>query len=65
MAFYGRISYGLYMTNTMVFVYFGWFDRSISGYGTAGIFAVVVFRLAASTAVAAAMWYGFESQSSS
>jgi len=62
LAFYGRISYGLYMTHIMVFVYFGWFDRSMSPYGTAGILAVVAFRLAATTAVAAALWYGFESQ---
>jgi peptidoglycan/LPS O-acetylase OafA/YrhL len=62
LAFYGRISYGLYMTHIMVFVYFGWFDRSMNPYGTAGILAVVAFRLAATTAVAAALWYGFESQ---
>jgi hypothetical protein len=34
----------------------------MSPYGTAGILAVVAFRLAATTAVAAALWYGFESQ---
>jgi peptidoglycan/LPS O-acetylase OafA/YrhL len=62
LAFYGRISYGMYMTHIMVFVYFGWFDKSMSPYGAAGIFAVVAFRLAATTAVAAALWYGFESQ---
>jgi peptidoglycan/LPS O-acetylase OafA/YrhL len=62
LAFYGRISYGLYMTHIMVFVYFGWFDKSMSAYGMAGILAVVAFRLAATTAVAAALWYGFESQ---
>ncbi|MGC2161748.1 MAG: acyltransferase, partial [Silvibacterium sp.] len=26
LAFYGRISYGLYMIHIMVFIYFGWFD---------------------------------------
>jgi peptidoglycan/LPS O-acetylase OafA/YrhL len=62
LAFYGRISYGLYMTHIMVFVYFGWFDLRMNPYGTAGNLAVVAFRLAASTAVAAALWYGFESQ---
>jgi len=62
LAFYGRISYGLYMTHILVFVYFGWFDKNMSGYGTAGILAVVAFRLAATTVVATAMWYGFESQ---
>ena len=31
-------------------------------YGTAGNLAVVVFRLVATTAVATALWYGFESR---
>ncbi|MGD0830561.1 MAG: acyltransferase [Terracidiphilus sp.] len=62
LAFYGRISYGLYMTHILVFVYFGWFDQSMSTYGTKGIFAVVAFRLAATTVVATVLWYGFESQ---
>jgi hypothetical protein len=31
-------------------------------YGMAGNLAVVGFRLAASTAVATALWYGFESR---
>ncbi len=60
--FYGRISYGLYMTHIMVFIYFGWFDARMDGYGTAGNWAVVGFRLAATTAVATALWYGFESR---
>ena len=62
LAFYGRISYGLYLTHIMVFVFFGWFDHSMARYGAAGVLAVVVFRLAATTAFAAALWYGFESQ---
>jgi peptidoglycan/LPS O-acetylase OafA/YrhL len=62
MAFYGRISYGLYMTHIMVFVYFGWFDARMDRHGIAGNLAVVAFRLAACTAVASALWYGFESQ---
>jgi peptidoglycan/LPS O-acetylase OafA/YrhL len=60
--FYGRISYGLYMTHIMVFIYFGWFDARMDRYGTAGNWAVVAFRLAATTAVATALWYGFESR---
>jgi peptidoglycan/LPS O-acetylase OafA/YrhL len=60
--FYGRISYGLYMTHIMVFIYFGWFDARMSHYGVAGNLAVVGFRLAATTTVASAIWYGFESQ---
>ena len=62
LAFYGRISYGLYMAHISVFIYFGWFDLRMDPYGTVGNLAVVAFRLAASTAVAAALWYGFESQ---
>jgi peptidoglycan/LPS O-acetylase OafA/YrhL len=60
--FYGRISYGLYMTHIMVFVFFGWFDLRMDPYGIAGNLAVVGFRLVATTAVATALWYGFESQ---
>lgn len=62
LAFYGRISYGLYMTHIMVFIYFGWFDKRMDAYGMAGNLAVVGFRLVASTAAATLLWYGFESQ---
>jgi peptidoglycan/LPS O-acetylase OafA/YrhL len=62
LAFYGRISYGMYMTHIMVFIYFGWFDLRMAPYGVAGSLAVVAFRLAAATAVATALWYGFESR---
>jgi len=60
-AFYGRISYGLYMVHISVFIYFGWFDVRMDPYGIPGNLAIVAFRFAASTAVAAALWYGFES----
>jgi peptidoglycan/LPS O-acetylase OafA/YrhL len=62
LAYYGRISYGMYMTHIMVFIYFGWFDQRMNAYGTPGNLAVVAFRLAASTAVATLLWYGFESR---
>ncbi len=62
LAFYGRISYGLYMTHISVFIYFGWFDLRMDPYGAAGNLGVVAFRLAAITAVATVLWYGFESQ---
>ena len=62
LAFYGRISYGMYMTHIMVFIYFGWFDLRMDAHGKIGNLAVVGLRLAASTAVATALWYGFESQ---
>ena len=61
LAFYGRISYGLYMIHIAVFIFFGWFDLRMDPYGMAGNLAVVGFRLAVSTAAATALWYGFES----
>jgi len=60
--FYGRISYGLYMTHISVFIFFGWFDARMDQYGVPGNLAVVAFRYVACTAVATALWYGFESQ---
>jgi len=60
--FYGKISYGLYMIHIAVFIFFGWFDLMMNDRGTAGNLAIVGFRLAASTAAATAMWYGFEKQ---
>ena len=62
LAFYGRISYGLYMIHIVAFIFIGWFDLWMAPYGMAGNLAVVAARLAVSTALAAAMWYGFESQ---
>jgi peptidoglycan/LPS O-acetylase OafA/YrhL len=60
--YYGRISYGMYMTHIMVFIYFGWFDQRMDAYGTWGNLAVIALRLAAATLVATALWYGFESR---
>jgi peptidoglycan/LPS O-acetylase OafA/YrhL len=60
--FYGRISYGMYMTHIMVFIYYGWFDLRMDRYGIAGNVAVVALRLVASTAAASILWYGFESR---
>jgi peptidoglycan/LPS O-acetylase OafA/YrhL len=50
------------MIHVMVFIYFGWFDLRMDRYGVAGNLAVVGLRLTASTAVATALWYGFESR---
>ncbi len=61
-AFYGRISYGLYMFHISVFIFLGSFDAAMNRYGMAGNWAVVAMRLAVSTVVATALWYGFESQ---
>jgi peptidoglycan/LPS O-acetylase OafA/YrhL len=62
MKFYGRISYGLYMSHIVVFIYFGWFDAKMDRYGVEGNLAVVGFRLVVCTLVAAALLYGLESQ---
>ncbi len=62
LSFYGRISYGLYMTHIMAFIFFGWFDMWMKPYGITGNLAVVGVRLAVSTVLAAGLWYGFESQ---
>jgi peptidoglycan/LPS O-acetylase OafA/YrhL len=62
LAFYGRISYGLYMIHIMVFIFFGWFDLKMDPYGIAGNLAIVAFRLLMATTLATALWYGFESQ---
>jgi peptidoglycan/LPS O-acetylase OafA/YrhL len=51
--FYGRISYGLYMTHIIAFIFFGWFDLWMVRYGTTGSLAVVAVRLTVSTALAA------------
>jgi peptidoglycan/LPS O-acetylase OafA/YrhL len=62
LAFYGRISYGLYMTHIIIFIYLGSFDLRMDAYGMAGNLTVVAVRLAAATAAATVLWYGFESQ---
>lgn len=62
LAFYGRISYGLYMVHIAVFIYFGWFDLKMDRYGVQGNLAIVAFRLVMATIVASALWYGFEKQ---
>jgi peptidoglycan/LPS O-acetylase OafA/YrhL len=60
LAFYGRVSYGLYMTHISVFVFLGSFDYAMNRYGIPGSLAVVALRLAVSTLVATVLWYGFE-----
>ncbi len=62
LAFYGRISYGLYMIHIAVFIFFGWFDARMDHYGLAGNLAVVGFRLVVATLAASVLWYGFESR---
>jgi len=62
LAYYGKISYGMYMTHILVFVYFGSFNARLDHIGVAGNLTIVALRLVASTLVATALWYGFESQ---
>ena len=62
LAYFGKISYGIYMVHIMVFIYFGWFDQRMNAYGVAGNLAVVAFRVVASIAAASVLWYGFESR---
>jgi peptidoglycan/LPS O-acetylase OafA/YrhL len=62
LAFYGRISYGLYMIHIAAFIFIGWFDLRMASHGMVGNLAVVAARFAVSTVLAAALWYGFESQ---
>ncbi len=62
LAFYGTISYGLYMTHILVFVYFGDFSPAFAHMGTTGSEWIVLLRFLASTLVATLLWYGFESQ---
>jgi peptidoglycan/LPS O-acetylase OafA/YrhL len=65
LAWYGKISYGLYMTHILVFVYFGNFDARLDDkyhISIAGNLLIVALRLIASTIVATILWYGFETQ---
>ena len=62
LAFYGRISYGLYMTHISVFIFFGWVDLAMDRYGMAGNLVIVATRLITATLVSTALWYGVESR---
>ncbi len=58
--FYGRISYGLYMTHILSFVIIGAFDDAMRPYGKAGTLIVLAVRLTLATLVATIMWEKFE-----
>jgi peptidoglycan/LPS O-acetylase OafA/YrhL len=60
LTFFGRVSYGLYMTHMLVFILIGAIDGRLARFGTVGGVAVVLIRLLVSTAVATSLWYGFE-----
>jgi peptidoglycan/LPS O-acetylase OafA/YrhL len=59
-AYWGKVSYGLYLSHIAVFIYFGWFDLRMNPYGMAGNLAIVGFRLLMATLAATALWYGVE-----
>ncbi len=60
--FLGRISYGLYLTQVIVFALLGGVDERLdrAHAGAAGDLVIIAMRTVAAIAVAAALWYGFE-----
>jgi peptidoglycan/LPS O-acetylase OafA/YrhL len=62
--FYGKISYGLYMTHMAVIMSLGIFynliDRSAAAGSYTASYFVVAVQLTLSTAVATLLWHGFE-----
>jgi peptidoglycan/LPS O-acetylase OafA/YrhL len=59
--FVGKISYGLYLTHILVFSILGnYVDKPLERFGTAGNFAIVAVRIAASIGVASLIWVSFE-----
>jgi len=62
LVYYGKISYGLYMTHIGTFIYFGWVDARLNPYGIPGNLSIIAFRLIACTLVATILWYGFETR---
>jgi peptidoglycan/LPS O-acetylase OafA/YrhL len=62
LAYYGKISYGLYLTHIMAFIFFGWVDLAMASRGLEGRLITLAVRLAASTLFATALWYGVESK---
>lgn len=62
LAYYGQISYGMYMIHILVFVYFGSFDPRLDHMGVTGNCIILGLRLIAATIAATILWYGFESR---
>ncbi|MFC5862022.1 acyltransferase family protein [Acidicapsa dinghuensis] len=62
LAYYGQISYGMYMTHILVFVYFGSFDARLDHMGITGNLIILGLRIVVATVAATILWYGFESR---
>jgi peptidoglycan/LPS O-acetylase OafA/YrhL len=58
--FYGRISYGLYMTHITAFVVIGALDEAMQPYGWQGQLIVLCTRLTLATLLAVILWECFE-----
>ena len=62
LAFYGTISYGLYLSHILVFVYYGSFDARLDHMGVGGHLIIFGLRLMAATVFGTLLYYGVESQ---
>lgn len=62
LAFYGTISYGLYLCHILVFVYFGSFNAHLDEMGIPGHLIILALRLVAATIFGSLLYYGVESQ---
>lgn len=62
LAFYGTISYGLYLCHILVFVYYGSFNARLDTMGVQGHLIIFGLRLLAATFFGTLLYYGVESQ---
>lgn len=62
LAFYGTISYGLYLSHILVFVYYGSFNARFDQMGVSGHLIILALRIVAATVFGAILYYGVESQ---
>jgi peptidoglycan/LPS O-acetylase OafA/YrhL len=62
LAFYGTISYGLYLCHILVFVYYGSFNSNLELMGVPGHLIIFGLRLLAATVFGTLLYYGVESQ---
>lgn len=62
LAFYGTISYGLYLSHILVFVYYGSFNAHFDHMGITGHMLILALRLAAATFFGMILYFSVESQ---